>query len=124
LIVFGQEPSRTQGSGIAQATSFDTLLHPLALQRGVSPGWVSQVLGHGTMEITFRYYLRYIKDPTLENERLMTSMFEVPQKTLSESGESIQQSTPKTKIVRNAGDQKGDHSSRGSKNNDPKSHIK
>ena len=51
----------------------------LALERGVSPGWVSKVLGHGSMEITFRYYIRYIKDKANENERLMISMFEQEQ---------------------------------------------
>jgi integrase len=63
----------------------------LALERGASPGWVSKILGHSSMEITFRYYVRFIKDASSENERLMASMFEHP------TG---------LKVV---GDQKGDH---------------
>ena len=48
----------------------------LALEQGVSPGWVSKILGHGSMEITFRYYARFIDDATNENQKLMVSMFD------------------------------------------------
>ncbi len=48
----------------------------IALERGASPGWVSKMLGHSSMEITFRYYIRFIKDASAENQRLMASMFD------------------------------------------------
>lgn len=48
----------------------------LALERGVSPGWVAKILGHGSMEITFRYYARFIDDASNANQQLMVSMFD------------------------------------------------
>jgi integrase len=48
----------------------------LCLERGVQPGWVSKVLGHGSMQITFEHYARYIDNKTNDNERLMAAMFD------------------------------------------------
>ena len=34
----------------------------LCLMQGINPGWVSTVLGHSTLEMTFTHYARYIPD--------------------------------------------------------------
>lgn len=40
----------------------------LCLQNGVAPGWLAQVLGHSTLQTTFKHYARFIKDASRENE--------------------------------------------------------
>jgi integrase len=40
----------------------------LCLQSGVAPGWLAQVLGHSTLQTTFKHYARFIKDTSRENE--------------------------------------------------------
>lgn len=47
----------------------------IALEQGASPGWVSKVLGHGSMEITFRHYARFINDASARNEQIMCGLF-------------------------------------------------
>ncbi len=46
------------------------------LEQGASPGWIAKMLGHSTMQTTFKHYLRFIKDSSAENERLLSSMFD------------------------------------------------
>ncbi len=40
----------------------------VSLQNGVTPGWLAQVLGHSTLQTTFKHYARFIKDASRENE--------------------------------------------------------
>lgn len=40
----------------------------LCLQSGVAPGWLANVLGHSTLQTTFKHYARFIKDTSRENE--------------------------------------------------------
>ena len=39
------------------------------LQQGCDPAWVARVLGHSTLQTTFRHYARFIEDTTKANER-------------------------------------------------------
>lgn len=41
----------------------------LCLQNGAEPGWVSKVLGHATLQTTYRHYARFIHDAAKENEK-------------------------------------------------------
>lgn len=41
----------------------------LCLQSGVAPGWLANVLGHSTLQTTFKHYARFIKDSSKENEQ-------------------------------------------------------
>ncbi|HEY9787979.1 MAG TPA: tyrosine-type recombinase/integrase [Candidatus Obscuribacterales bacterium] len=50
----------------------------ICLQQGVNPGWVSKVLGHSTLQTTFRHYARFIHDPSKQNERIMAGLFTMP----------------------------------------------
>jgi len=43
----------------------------LCLQSGVAPGWLANVLGHSTLQTTFKHYARFIKDTSRENEARM-----------------------------------------------------
>ncbi|PZM77760.1 MAG: hypothetical protein DKT66_26130 [Candidatus Melainabacteria bacterium] len=40
----------------------------LCLENGVTPGWLANVLGHSTLQTTFKHYARFIKDTSRENE--------------------------------------------------------
>lgn len=53
----------------------------ICLETGVNPGWISKVLGHSTLQTTFRHYARFIKDPAKQNERMMVALFECPQQS-------------------------------------------
>ncbi|MBA3856208.1 MAG: hypothetical protein C0507_04795 [Cyanobacteria bacterium PR.3.49] len=46
----------------------------LCLQNGVAPGWLAQVLGHSTLQTTFKHYARFIKDSSRENEHKLEQM--------------------------------------------------
>ncbi|MBX9948184.1 MAG: site-specific integrase [Candidatus Obscuribacterales bacterium] len=46
----------------------------LCLENGVTPGWLAMVLGHSTLQTTFKHYARYIKDNKKENESRLKSM--------------------------------------------------
>ncbi len=41
----------------------------LCLENGVTPGWLANVLGHSTLQTTFKHYARFIKDTSKENEK-------------------------------------------------------
>jgi integrase len=41
----------------------------LCLESGVTPGWLANVLGHSTLQTTFKHYARFIKDTSRENEQ-------------------------------------------------------
>lgn len=45
------------------------------LQNGADPGWVSKMLGHSTLEITFRHYARFINTAAHENQRRIEATF-------------------------------------------------
>lgn len=47
----------------------------LCLQNGVAPGWLANVLGHSTLQTTFKHYARYIKDTSRENEDRLEQLF-------------------------------------------------
>jgi integrase len=53
----------------------------ICLQQGANPGWVAKVLGHSTLQTTFKHYLRFINDPSKENERIVSMMFEAKEPT-------------------------------------------
>lgn len=59
----------------------------LCLLKGAQPGWVSKVLGHGSMQITFEHYLRFIETEADQNEKLMAGVFvssqSMPERKLS-----------------------------------------
>jgi integrase len=40
----------------------------LCLQQGAEATWVSKMLGHASLQITFKYYARYIDDKSGRNE--------------------------------------------------------
>ncbi len=61
----------------------------IALEQGASPGWVSKVLGHGSMEITFRHYARFINDASSKNEQIMTSLFATDSPPSQSAGKAI-----------------------------------
>ncbi len=46
----------------------------LCLQSGVAPGWLANVLGHSTLQTTFKHYARFIKDTSRENEARMEQL--------------------------------------------------
>jgi len=46
----------------------------LCLQSGVAPGWLANVLGHSTLQTTFKHYARFIRDSTKENERRLENV--------------------------------------------------
>jgi integrase len=41
----------------------------MCLQHGLQPTWVSKMLGHATLQITFKHYARFIKDSSTFNEQ-------------------------------------------------------
>ncbi|MBX3137241.1 site-specific integrase, partial [Candidatus Obscuribacterales bacterium] len=47
----------------------------LCLQNGVAPGWLANVLGHSTLQTTFKHYARFIKDTSRENEDRLEQLF-------------------------------------------------
>ena len=49
----------------------------LCLTKGANPGWIARVLGHSTLQTTYKHYFRFIKDALQENERLLNGMFSV-----------------------------------------------
>lgn len=68
-----------QRAGLRHRPSYQ-LRHTFAsicFEQGVSAAWVSKVLGHTTLQTTFRHYARFIKDPMKQNEQIMASMFTV-----------------------------------------------
>ena len=46
----------------------------LCRQSGVAPGWLANVLGHSTLQTTFKHYARFIKDTSRENEARMEQL--------------------------------------------------
>lgn len=46
----------------------------LCLETGVTPGWLANVLGHSTLQTTFKHYARFIKDSSRENESRLETM--------------------------------------------------
>lgn len=46
----------------------------LCLESGVTPGWLANVLGHSTLQTTFKHYARFIKDSSRENESRLETM--------------------------------------------------
>lgn len=46
------------------------------LQQGCDPGWLATVLGHASLQTTFKHYARYIQDATKENERRLGASME------------------------------------------------
>jgi integrase len=46
----------------------------LCLQSGVAPGWLANVLGHSTLQTTFKHYARFVKDTSRENEARMEQL--------------------------------------------------
>lgn len=53
----------------------------LCLEYGVTPGWPANVLGHSTLQTTFKHYARFIKDSSQENEdRLEKLLIKLPRK--------------------------------------------
>lgn len=46
----------------------------LCLANGVTPGWLANVLGHSTLQTTFKHHARFIKDTSRENERKLEAM--------------------------------------------------
>lgn len=41
-------------------------------------GWLAQVLGHSTLQTTFKHYARFIKDTSRENEDRLEKMLSMP----------------------------------------------
>lgn len=50
----------------------------ICLAQGADPGWIARVLGHCTLQTTFRHYLRYIDNASQESLDRMQSMFQAP----------------------------------------------
>jgi integrase len=46
----------------------------LCLENGVTPGWLANVLGHSTLQTTFKHYARFIKDSSRQNEDRLESL--------------------------------------------------
>jgi integrase len=68
--------SALRKAGLRHRPSYQ-LRHTLAslcLQSGVAPGWLANVLGHSTLQTTFKHYARFIKDSSRENEARMEQL--------------------------------------------------
>lgn len=48
----------------------------LCLENGVTPGWLANVLGHSTLQTTFKHYARFIKDTSRENEQRLEQILD------------------------------------------------
>lgn len=57
----------------------------LCLQSGVAPGWLANVLGHSTLQTTFKHYARFIKDTSRENEARMEQLLTPSQRRQSKA---------------------------------------
>lgn len=68
-------------AGVKHRPSYQ-LRHTFAsycLQQGCDPGWLAKVLGHATLQTTFKHYARFIDDASKSNEaRLEKSLAERP----------------------------------------------
>lgn len=57
-------------AGVRHRPSYQ-LRHTFAsvcLSRGIEPGWIAKVLGHSTIETTFRHYARFVQTTAKANE--------------------------------------------------------
>jgi integrase len=72
----------------------------MCLKEGISPGWISTVLGHSSLEMTFSRYARYIPDDFNEQPKKLVQLFTAHNELLlTQANSGVDQNRVITKLI-------------------------